>query len=94
MESWSGLPTEGPSIHNTGSGDTADARDRGRRSLDDYDEFERQTREGVRVLDEMSDEDDGRVMDEAGRGREPHKDVQTVSLETLGSSFEKKKRKR
>ncbi len=92
MESWSGLPTEGPSTHITGSGDTAattDARDRGRRSPDDYDEFERQTREGVRVLDEMSDEDDSGGMDEAGGGRETHKDVQTVTLEPLGSSLEK-----
>ncbi len=69
MESWSGLSTEGPTTNSTGGGDTAattDERDWGRRSQDDYDEFERQTREGVRVLDEMSDEDDGEEMDEEG----------------------------
>ncbi len=95
MESWSGLPTEGPSSHSSGSGEaTVDARDRGSRSPDGYDEFERQTREGVRVLDEMSDEEDGRVMDEPGGGREPHKDVPTVSLDILGPSFGKKNWKR
>jgi hypothetical protein len=42
------------------------------------------------VTDEMSDEEDGRVMDEPGGDREPHKDVPTVSLETLGPSSGKK----
>ncbi len=83
-------------MNSTGGGDTAaamDARDQQGRSLDDYDEFERQTREGVRVLDEMSDEDDGGGMDEAGGCRAPHKDVHTAALESLGSSFERENEK-
>jgi hypothetical protein len=90
METWSGLPTEGTPIHSAGGDDAAavtEAGDRQGRSTEDYDEFERQTREGVRVLDEMSDEDDGGAMDEAGGCRAPHKDVHTVTLETLGSSY-------
>jgi hypothetical protein len=95
MESWSGLPAEGASAHSSdGGGAMVDARDRGIRSPDSYDDFERQTREGVRVLDEMSDEEDGRVIDEPGEAREPHKDVPTVSLESPVPHLEKKLEKK
>jgi hypothetical protein len=56
-----------------------------------HDEFERHTREGVRVLDEMSDEEDDRATDDLGGACHLHKDVSTVTPEPTPLSSNEKK---
>jgi hypothetical protein len=56
------------------------------------DEFEQHTREGERVLDEMSDEEeDGRTTDNLGGACHLHKDVSTVPPEHIPISLNEKK---